>query len=63
MANDIIGSPLDPYILAFNSGTSYTVTATANPTAGGTITGAGTYDAGATAILTATANENYNFVN
>ena len=43
--------------------TSYTITATANPTNGGTITGAGTYTSGSSATLTATANAGYNFVN
>ena len=40
---------------------TYTITATANPTAGGTVTGAGTYDEGSTVILTATANTGYAF--
>ena len=43
--------------------TSYTITATANPTNGGTITGAGTYSQGTTVTMTATANEGYNFIN
>ncbi|MBR5725822.1 MAG: dockerin type I repeat-containing protein, partial [Muribaculaceae bacterium] len=42
---------------------SYTITATANPTEGGTVTGAGTYNHGATATLTATANTGYTFIN
>ena len=42
---------------------NYEITATANPTAGGTVTGAGTYDYGTSATLTATANEGYYFVN
>ena len=42
---------------------SYTVTASANPTAGGTVTGAGTYSAHTLCTLTATANAGYNFVN
>ena len=42
---------------------SYQVTATANPTAGGTVTGAGTYNHFETCTLTATANEGYTFVN
>ena len=42
---------------------SYAITATANPEAGGTITGAGTYDHFSTCTLTATANEHYAFVN
>ena len=42
---------------------SFTITATANPAEGGTITGAGTYNSGQSCTLTATANEGYNFVN
>ena len=42
---------------------SYQITATANPSAGGTVTGAGTYNHGAQATLTATANTGYTFVN
>ena len=40
---------------------TYTITATASPTAGGTVTGAGTYNEGATVTLTATANSGYTF--
>ena len=40
---------------------TYTITATANPTAGGTVTGAGTYNEGATVTLSATANSGYTF--
>ena len=42
---------------------SYNITASANPAAGGTVTGAGTYNHGASCTLTATPNANYNFVN
>lgn len=42
---------------------TYTITATANPLSGGTVSGSGTYDPGATCTLTATANTGYNFVN
>ena len=42
---------------------SYAITATANPSEGGEVNGAGTYNHGATATLTATANEGYTFVN
>ena len=42
---------------------SYEITAAANPEAGGTITGAGTYDHFESCTLTATAAEGYTFVN
>ena len=42
---------------------SYTVTASANPTAGGTVTGAGVYSAHTLCTLTATANAGYTFIN
>ena len=42
---------------------SYTINATANPTAGGTVSGAGNYDYGTNATLTATANTGYTFTN
>ena len=45
------------------AGTQYTITATANPTAGGTVYGAGTYNENSTCTLTATANTGYNFTN
>ena len=43
--------------------TSYTITATANPTNGGTVTGAGSYPSGSTATLKAIANTGYIFTN
>ncbi len=42
---------------------TYTISVSANPVEGGTVTGGGTYDKGANATLTATPNANYNFVN
>ena len=42
---------------------SYSVTATANPAAGGIITGAGTYNHGVSCTMTATPNEGYTFIN
>ncbi len=42
---------------------SYSITATANPTEGGTVAGAHAYTHGSTATLTATAAEGYTFVN
>lgn len=41
----------------------YTISASASPTAGGSITGAGSYNHGAQVSLTATANTGYIFVN
>jgi hypothetical protein len=43
--------------------TSYTITATANPTNGGTVTGGGSYPSGSTATLKAIANTGYIFTN
>ena len=42
---------------------SYTVTATANPSNGGTVSGGGTFNADATCTLTATPTEGYTFIN
>jgi archaellum component FlaG (FlaF/FlaG flagellin family) len=41
----------------------HTITATANPEEGGSITGAGTYTHGETCTLSTTANEGYTFIN
>ncbi|MCR4847724.1 MAG: T9SS type A sorting domain-containing protein [Bacteroidales bacterium] len=43
--------------------TNYTISASANPTAGGSVTGGGSYTQGATASVTATANSGYTFTN
>ena len=43
--------------------TSYNINATANPSAGGTVSGAGSYNHGASCTLTATANSGYTFTN
>ena len=43
--------------------TTYTVNVSANPTEGGTVTGGGTYDEGASCTVTATANSGYTFTN
>ena len=42
---------------------SYTISATADPAAGGSVTGGGTYNHGQSCTLTATANTGYTFVN
>ena len=41
----------------------YTVSVSANPSTGGTVTGGGTYQQGGQCTVTATANEGYTFVN
>ena len=43
--------------------TNYTITATANPSNGGSVTGGGTYASGSTCTLRATPNSSYTFVN
>ena len=43
--------------------TNYTITATANPSNGGSVDGGGTYASGSTCTLRATPNNGYTFVN
>ena len=50
-------------LVANFSAISFTITASANPAAGGTVTGGGTYNQGQSCTLTATPNTGYNFVN
>ena len=51
-----------PYMADVNiTGTSYTISATASPSAGGTVSGAGPYYEGTQCTLTATPNTGYNF--
>ncbi len=54
-----------PYIQDINvsSQQNYTINVSANPTIGGTVTGGGTYAAGASCTVTATANNGYTFIN
>ena len=49
--------------ITLSNPTTYTITASANPTAGGTVTGAGTYTNGSTCTLVATPSTNYSFTN
>ena len=42
---------------------SYDITASADPTAGGNVSGGGTFNYGQSCTLTATANQGYNFIN
>ena len=62
--NATMGDPGVPYVFEFFSQTTnYTVTATANPTNGGTVSGGGSFQQGQTCTLTATANTGYTFIN
>ena len=47
---------------AYFNAKQYTITVNANPAAGGTVSGGGTYPYGATATLTATSNSGYSFM-
>ena len=59
---DFIITEAGSYIANFELNT-YEITATANPSEGGTVTGAGVYGHETTCTLTATANEGYTFAN
>lgn len=48
---------------AYSGTVNYTITASANPSEGGTVSGGGSYAQGANCTLTATANTGYTFVN
>ncbi len=49
--------------ITITSATTYTITATANPTEGGTVTGGGKYGSGSICTLLATPNDDYFFTN
>jgi hypothetical protein len=50
-------------IVARVTGANYTINLSASPSAGGTVTGAGTYASGSSRTVTATANSGYSFSN
>ncbi len=55
-----------PYVTTLqvtSQASEYTITVTANPTNGGTVTGGGTFPTGSTHTVTATANTGFTFVN
>ena len=55
-----------PYVTTLQvagQASEYTITVSANPTNGGTVSGAGTFATGSTRTVTATPNTGYNFVN
>ena len=49
--------------ITLSNPTMYTITASANPSAGGAVTGAGTYTSGSSCTLRAIPNTNYTFTN
>jgi hypothetical protein len=62
-ADRVVSTPAAEKYTFSLSKRSYTVSATANDPSMGSVAGAGTYEEGATATLTATAAEGYEFVN
>ena len=54
---------IDDISVTQSAPTQYTITANASPTSGGTVSGGGTYNQGATCTLTATPASGYEFVN
>ena len=66
LAAEEVGRIVDPGLVigcftGFTPVVAYTLTATANPSAGGTVTGDGIYSSGTTANVSATANPGYQF--
>ncbi len=53
---------IDDISITQSAPTQYTITANANPTSGGTVSGGGTYNQGATCTLTATPASGYEFL-
>ena len=64
VANEVVGEYPEWYPIHFTIPDAvYGISATVSPEEGGTVTGGGTYYQDATAVLVATANEGYAFVN
>ena len=61
VTNGIVGNVADPYVFTFDGG-SCELTAWAEPSEGGTVTGAGNYLPGAFCTLMATPTSNYSFM-
>ena len=62
VANDVVGTIVDPYIFSF-VGIAFVIEAQAVPDTAGIVDGAGTYFEGDYCTLKASANEGYSFVN
>ena len=63
LAPEIEGMSKTIYVVQYDYSLSETITAYANPTNGGTVSGGGTYTIGSTCTLTATPYQGYDFVN
>ena len=57
----IIGSLYDPYVFAFSGGSTYTVTTSASPQYGGTVSGGGSFSMGGTCTVSAFPHTDYFF--
>ena len=60
---EIFHGPEEHFTTLQSGSQTFTITATANPTNGGTVTGGGTYNQGQSCTVTATANSGYTFSN
>ncbi len=64
LAKDLIGQTLmEDYKWSFTTIAEVTLTLSSNPAEGGTTTGGGTFDSGASVTVSANANEGYSFTN
>jgi len=62
-ATGATGSPMDVTVTQAAGPKQYTISVSASPAEGGNVTGGGTYKEGTSATVTATANQNWQFVN
>ncbi len=63
-AKDLAGNSLTSnYVWSFTTVVPYTVTLSANPTAGGTVSGGGTFNSGSSVTVTAASSAGYTFTN
>ena len=63
VTNGTLGDPGDPFAIEFITSSTHTITVSADPEEGGTVSGGGEYDHGAECTLTAVANTGYTFIN
>lgn len=63
VTNGTLGDPGNPFVIEFVTSSTHTITVSADPEEGGTVSGGGEYDHGAECTLTAVANTGYTFIN